>query len=164
MKRHQKHRSLKAKTKNLQALDKRFKILLLIVIGLMLIGSLIKVMDGSIFEEFAVWVTIGICSWFYFDYKMLSSSRHYLYCLLLASGYLVFFILIYGGINLAIQSVPCVQPILFLMCQKPLRLLFKVLFKREPVVEDPMPSFWDGVYMMVLFFVVLFCHWQLATK
>jgi hypothetical protein len=151
MKRHQKHRSLKAKTNNLQALDKRFKILLLIVIGLMLIGSLIKLMDSSTFEEFAIWLSIGISTWFYGDYQMLRSFRHYLQCLFLAIAYLIFLTFIYGGMSSGKEIATGVQPMLALICQKALRLVFKVLFKREPVIEKPIPTFWDGVYMIVLF-------------
>lgn len=43
-------------------------------------------------------------------------------------------------------------PLSLLITQKPARLIFKKLLNREPVVYKPPPTFWDGVYTIILFF------------
>jgi hypothetical protein len=46
------------------------------------------------------------------------------------------------------------SPFFLLTVQKPLRLAFKKIFKREPVIEREPNSFEDFVYTVLLFFAV----------
>ncbi|MBT1704064.1 hypothetical protein [Chryseosolibacter indicus] len=131
--------------------DKRFNVLLLIVVSLFTIGIIIKQIDNHTFAKYSLFYGMGIGLWFFGDYKLLQSDKHYIYCLIIAICYLVVAIVFVGGFNKHILDYGALHPIAVLLIQKPTRFLYKLVFNREPVVDRPPPSFWDVVYIGVLF-------------
>ena len=132
-------------------IDKRFKIIAITVISLILIGIIINQTDPVIFRKFSFFLGLGIGVWFFSDYKMLQSDRHYLYSLGIAIGYFVFILTKNGEFNKNVLDYGALYPLTLLVVQKPTRLIFKAILNREPVIDKPPPTFWDGVYTIVLF-------------
>lgn len=133
-------------------IDKRFKILAIIVVSLTLIGIIINQIDPDFFRKFSFFLGLGIGVWFFSDYKMLQSDRHYLYSLGIAIGYFLFILTKNGEFNKNVLDFGALYPLTLLVVQKPSRLIYKVILNREPVIDKPPPTFWDGIYMIVLFF------------
>lgn len=133
------------------ALDKRFRILSTIAGSLTLIGLIINQFDSQIFIKFSFFLGMGIGGWFFADYKMLQSDRHYLYSFGIAIGYLLFVLFNNGEFNKSVLDYGALYPLTLLLVQKPARLIYKATLSREPVVDKPPPTFWDGVYMIILF-------------
>ncbi len=140
---------------NQTILDKRFKILSLIVFSLTLIGIIINQFDPQTCRKFSFFLGMGIGLWFLADYKILQSDKSYLYCLGIAIGYLIFILTINGGFNKGILDYGALYPIALLIVQKPTRLMYKTIFNREPVVDTQPPSYWDIPYMMILLFALI---------
>ncbi|MGQ3677993.1 hypothetical protein [Tenacibaculum discolor] len=136
---------------NENGIDKRFKILALIVVSLTLIGIIINQIDSVIFLKFSFFLGLGIGIWFFSDYKMLQSDRHYLYSLGIAIGYFLLILTKNGEFNKNVLDYGALYPLTLLVIQKPTRLIYKALLNREPIIDRPPPTFWDGVYMIVLF-------------
>lgn len=133
-------------------IDKRFKILAIIVVSLTLIGIIINQIDPVIFRKFSFFLGLGIGVWFFSDYKMLQSDRHYLYSLGIAIGYFLFILTKNGEFNKNVLDFGALYPLTLLVVQKPTRLIYIAILNREPVIDKPPPTFWDGIYMIVLFF------------
>jgi hypothetical protein len=135
----------------LKKIYKRFKIISVIALALFLGGLLIPFFNKPFFVDYSLALSWGIGFWLLGDYEFLQVNRLYVYCLLFA---LVFNV--YGFI----ANVYCdakgdlrlfsVNLLLLLLIQRPLRLIFIFLFKREPAPDKPMPSFWDFIYYMLL--------------
>jgi hypothetical protein len=136
------------------AVQKRFKYLLWISIGLILSS----IVSGPIMLYTAIPLKVCglfIFTWFFADYKMLRYSRYYFYCLsisLLVSFLAIVFIQIKALREDEFTLLMCSSPTGFLLFQFGLRRLFLFTFKREPVVEKPTPSWQDFIYTMVLIF------------
>ncbi|MCC5927822.1 MAG: hypothetical protein JJU28_01125 [Cyclobacteriaceae bacterium] len=139
---------------NENKLEKRFKILSIITFSLTLIGLFINLIDPEIFRKFSFFLGLGIGLWFLGDYKMLQSDKLYLYCLGIATGYLLFILAMNGDFNKGILDFGALYPICLLIVQKPTRILYKTIFNREPEVDRPPKSYWDIPYMMILFFAL----------
>jgi hypothetical protein len=133
-------------------LKKRFKILALSAVSLVLIGIIINQFDPQVFRKFSFFLGMGIGLWFFADYKMLQSDKLYIYCLGIAIGYLFFIITNNGEFNKVILDYGALYPLTVLLIQKPTRLIYKATLNREPVIDRPPPTFWDGVYTIILFF------------
>jgi hypothetical protein len=142
----------KKETINETSLDKRFKMLSLITVCLLIIGIMINQIDTHISIKYSLLFGMGIGLWFFADYKLLQSDKHYNYCLVIAIGYFIVVMSFVGDFNKKILDYGALYPIAVLLIQKPTRLLYKMAFNREPVVDRPPPTFWDGVYMAILFF------------
>lgn len=136
---------------NEKSIDERFKIIATIGVSLTLIGIIINQTDPQIFRNFSFFLGMGIGVWFFSDYKMLQSNRHYLYSLGIAVAYLLFIIINNGDFSKSVLDYGALYPLTLLIIQKPARLIFKTSLNREPVVDRPPPTFWDGVYMIILF-------------
>lgn len=141
----------KEETINEKSIDKRFEILTIIAVFLTLIGIILNQVEPQFFRQFSFLLGIGIGVWFFSDYKMLQSDRHYFYSLGVAIGYLLFILTNNGEFNKGIIDYGALYPLTLLLVQKPARLIFKATLDREPLVERPAPTFWDGVYMAILF-------------
>ena len=141
----------KEEKSNVKSIDKRFNILATIVFSLTLIGIIINQTDPQIFRKFSFFLGMGIGVWFFSDYKMLQSNRHYIYSLGIALAYLLFIIINNGNFSKTVLDYGALYPLTLLIIQKPARLIFKTTLNREPVVDKPPPKFWDGVYMIILF-------------
>lgn len=133
-------------------LNKRFKVLALITVSLVLIGIFINQFDPQAFRKFSLILGLGIGAWFFTDYKALQSDKLYIYCLGIAIGYLLFILKLNDEFNKSILNYGALYPLTLLLVQKPTRLIYKAILKREPVVDRPPPTFWDGIYMIILFF------------
>ncbi|WMJ75395.1 hypothetical protein RCC89_19850 [Cytophagaceae bacterium ABcell3] len=138
---------------NKSYIDKRFKLISVIVLGLMLISAFTCFYDQKVFIKFTFFIGLGLGVWFFGDYKMLQSNKYYAYCLLLSIAFLSYSILINQELNLkdGIIDLGALCPIALLIVQKPTRFIFKSLLNREPVIDRPPPTFWDGVYTVILF-------------
>ncbi|MPR36154.1 hypothetical protein [Salmonirosea aquatica] len=134
------------------SIHKRFKILAIIAVSLTLIGIIINQIDPQIFRKFSFFLGMGIGVWFFLDYKMLQSDRHYLCSFGIAIGYFLFILTNNGEFNKSVLDYGALYPLTLLLVQKPARLIYKATLNREPVVDRPPPTFWDGVYMIILFF------------
>jgi len=96
---------------------------------------------------------MGIWAWFIFDYKMLQYLSFYLIALAIS-----IIVVIYSSFLLSklfpfdyrFVKTLSFLPLFLLIIQLPLRRLFIILFKREPVVDKPAPSIADFFYSMIL--------------
>lgn len=104
-------------------------------------------------SEIKFWTAFTITLWLFSDYKVLQSFKRQLasFCLVLLLYQYVFL----EEISLLFSSsdrhkVLLILPISLLVVQLPLRLAFKALLKREPVIDKPSPSFQDFLYTFIL--------------
>lgn len=126
--------------------------ILLLVLGL--IGFLISYYDVKVYTQFTLLVGIGLAIWFFSDYELLQSNEYFIkscFISVLFIGY-VFTINTRFKQSLDLMNLGVLLPISLLIIQKPSRIIFMLLLNREPVVDKPIPSFWDGVYTFLLFF------------
>jgi hypothetical protein len=130
---------------------KRWNFLVVFVIMAMVINMGIEIVAPEKVTKWSLITGTGVGLWFYMDYKMLQIQRYYLYNLIIAIVYLVFHVLLraYHQGNM-IQSGD-LSPLCILLIQLPTRLVIKSIIGREPVIEKPAPSIWDGIYMAILF-------------
>ena len=145
----------KRKEKSKKSIEKRFRINLIIIALLILINtlSLLIIVDSSISTFTTYALSFGIGGWFLFDYKLLQINKYYNYCLLIGVVIFCYEVLVnrllpYHSNDLI--NYASVFPLSLLAIQKPLRLIFVRIFKREPIVDKPAPSFLDLVYSMIL--------------
>ncbi len=139
-----------------KSLENRFRTIFLIIVGLTILAGLLSQNYTPSSYNFSFFIGVGMGVWFFGDYKMLQSNKLYLYSLGIAIGYLLFNIALIGEFNKDILVYGALNPITILLIQKPTRLIFKALLKREPVVDKPPRTFWDGVYMVILFYGLVF--------
>lgn len=135
-------------------LEKRFKTISFIVLGIMVISSLTLFFVNYIFFKITFWLGIGLGTWFFGEYKMLQINKYYNYSFLIALAFLcfgVFIKYIFPSLSVEILDLGSLIPISVLVVQKPLRLIYKLTLNREPVVDTPPPTFWDWVYTIILF-------------
>jgi hypothetical protein len=96
------------------------------------------------------WIAFSIVIWLFSDYKVLQSFKRQLvsFCLVLLLYQYVFL----ENLDELLSSTDAVLllPISLLVVQLPLRLAFKAMFKREPVIDKSSPSFLDFIYTMIL--------------
>ncbi len=134
----------------------RFKIILIIVFCVTLINWLIFpfFIDLEVFEVITFGVSWGVFIWFLTDYKMLRLNKFYFLSLLvaiviLAGGFAANYYYDIGLICFAL-------PLLLLIIQKPLRVLFLIYFKREPIVDRYDGKWNDIIYALILLFGTVF--------
>jgi hypothetical protein len=142
-----------------ESLHKRFRLFTLAASGLVLISFFVAIYDLEAFAKLSLFFGIGLGTWFFGDYKMLQSGRHYYNCLIISLLFIGYVALSKHFLNLTpdMISLGALNPIMVLILQKPSRMIYKALLKREPVVDGPPPTFWDAVYMLVMIsgFIVL---------
>lgn len=143
---------------------KRFRIISLSALIVYVACLLVLEYDFKLFVKGIIFFGIGLATWFLGDYKMLQSPMYYFYSLLMSLLYIgITLFLIEGCVECDFDTIrfPMFYPLLLLLIQKPLRFLFKASLKREPVVDRPPPTFWDGVYTITLFLVPIYLASQI---
>ena len=136
---------------------KRFRIISLILLGIIILSSLMLLKSEAAVNKTTLIIGIGIYVWFFADYTMLQVEKYYWYCFCIAITYFGYGYLIKQNsiIEVKLDNLGFYFPLTFLIIQKPLRYVFKQIFKREPVVEKPVPSFADFIYLILLIFGVM---------
>jgi len=141
-------------TDSLDNPGKRFRIISLILLGAIILSSFMLLKSEATYFKTTLIIGIGINVWFFADYTMLQVEKYYWYCFCIAIAYFGYGYLIkqnsIAEINL--DNLGFYFPLNFIIIQKPLRYVFIKIFKREPVVEKPVPSFADFIYVMLLLF------------
>lgn len=132
-------------------INRRFMIISLTILALLATNMLVNQFYSEGFAQFSFFIGMGIGIWFFMDYKILQSNSSFVKCFGLALAYLSLIIFLRWGIDRDISIFGALCPISILIVQKPVRLVFKKMLKREPVVDKPAPTFWDGIYMVILF-------------
>jgi hypothetical protein len=142
------------KGESIKSIEKRFKIISLIALTFGALSSITIFLNPKLFVDLNFFLSIAIGAWLFGDYKLLQIDKFYLYSFLLATGLFLYGLLIKNYIfpnSADYVKIGFLYPITILVIQKPARLLFKLLLKREPVIDKPPPTFWDGVYTIILF-------------
>lgn len=110
------------------------------------------ILQYEYFEEagIASILGFGVGYWFFADYKMLQTTRFYLAALMLATIVYAFGYLMNIG-PMAFEANGFLElssgfPVLVLIIQLPMRLIFKRLINREPVVDRDANSAVDFIY------------------
>ena len=135
----------------------RFKWFSGIAIGLIFLCSLLYFYskESYVFYQLILGVLIG--TWFVIDYEMLRIHKYYINCLLISLVFIgsstIINHVIGSSENLFDNGV--LHPLLFLLIQRPTRIIFKMIFKREPMVGWFKSTFWDSVYTLLLFLELL---------
>jgi hypothetical protein len=142
-----------------RTIGKRFKIIGIIITVLIVVG-IFTFNKPDFFMKITTLTGIGMMTWFFSDYKMLRVNKYYLFSLGIAVG--MFF---YGY---AVMNSPpyfykfmkrfdfiFAMPLLFIVVQKPVRLIFIRIMKREPVIEKPMPTLADGLYAIAIVIIMI---------
>jgi hypothetical protein len=143
----------KKEEKSKRKLKRKFLIYSFIIIGLIIISSMTLFIVNDIFIKTTFFLGLGIAFWFFDDYRMLQIDKYYNYCLLIAVAFLSYVYLmkyLFHSIDMELNDFTAFSPLSILLVQRPLRLIFKKIFKREPIVINPAPTFWDGIYIFIL--------------
>ena len=132
-------------------LIKRLKIISLIIPLLLMLCHL-TVGKSSTFIFLNSVICFGICYWVIVDYKMLQWLRTYMFSLLIAIFVLIYSFILAGNFpkESGFLKAASIIPTFVLVIQLPLRLGFKKIFKREPIVDRPAPSTADFFYSIIL--------------
>jgi hypothetical protein len=132
-------------------LIKRIKIISLII-PILFILCYLTVGKSSTFIFFNSAICFGICYWVIVDYKMLQWLRTYMISLVIAIFALIYSFILAGyfPIESGFLKAASIIPSFVLVVQLPLRLGFKKIFKREPVVDKAAPSTADFFYSIIL--------------
>ena len=137
-------------------LEKRFKIISAIVFSAyVLTFFLFQTEDNFLTINYTI--AFAVWGWLTFDYKILQVDK--LYFSAVGLGLAIFFYGLFLNKNFE-ENIPIIlsvttMPIFLLIIQRPLRLAFIKLMKREPKVEKPAPSFADFVYIFILWMTTL---------
>ena len=136
-------------------LKKRFKIISGILLFVMILSPLLILKNSFVFAIgiFVIGFVMTFC--FFLDYKMLQKNSYYCLCILYSALFSMFGLLIPKVITIEngiFIYCSVITPLSFLIMQKPIRLIFKTLMKREPVVEKIEASLGDILYSLILFF------------
>jgi hypothetical protein len=131
--------------------EKRFKIISgIILLSLMIVLALDK--ETLFFKESLKIISIAVMTWFLHEYKALQIDKYYYRFIGLGLVVFVYGVLLskyFGGDTFVISDLTTL-PFLMLIIQRPLRLAFIKLIKREPEIKKPYPSFADFVYTLLL--------------
>jgi hypothetical protein len=141
-------------------------------ICLMLLGWAISFMvlyvDIDIFIKYTFLIGLGMGVWFFVDYELLRIPKYYFQFFLLALSFFGYGLIVQIFVereNLLL-IVGVLYPITFLIIQRPLRLIYISILKKEPKVER-YGSFSDLVYTIILFLgiaVLPSLHFQLYSR
>lgn len=153
-KENQKKKSEKSKAN----FEKRLKIISRIAFSLFVLSLLTLLIDKKVFVDSTWFFGMLLGVWFLMDYEMLRVDKYFFYCLLSS---LIF--VVYGFIIKSIFSIHGIDKLIFgtfypisiLVVQRPVRLIYKWIFNREPVFDKSPPTYWDIVYTVILIFTFL---------
>jgi hypothetical protein len=138
--------------------EKRFRVVAFAIVFLFP-GSYVASSEREIFLMPQYAIGFAIWGWLLWDYKLLQINSLYVKTLGLSIG--VFFYGLYLGSqfdyldNGGLIKIGTTLPAIFLLLQKPLRIAFKAMMKREPIVDKPAPSFPDFIYIFILLITTL---------
>ena len=142
--------------KSSNKLERRFQIVSAIVLTAFILSFLLfrkedEFLTSNYIIAFAVW------GWLTFDYKILQIDKLYFGSLGLGLAIFLYglFLNDYFDENITMVQSATTMPIFLLIVQRPLRLIFIKLMKREPKVEKPAPSFADFAYIFTLWMVTI---------
>ena len=144
---------LKEQKKSENSIAKRFRWISLIVLGGLIVSSLTFLADNQIFIKSTFFLGLGIGIWFFVDYEMLRKDRFYLKSLIIALGYLGYGWLVknyYSNDKIQLVDLGALYPITVLILQRPLRIIYLLILKKEPKV-DRVGTFTDMIYTFILF-------------
>lgn len=137
-------------------LEKRFKIISAIVLSAFVLTFFLFQSEDDFLTinyviAFAVW------GWLTFDYKILQVDKLYFSSVGLGLAIFLYglFLNKYFDENIPMIQSVTTMPIFLLIIQRPLRLGFIRVMKREPKVEKPAPSFADFVYIFLLWMITI---------
>jgi len=142
----------KASNRHESAPEKRLRIGLLIFTMLLAISWAFSY-NPEYFLQAIVFLSIFTTAALFMDYQLLQKGKIYTTLVLLGiayAGYGHFLSTLYIESTISENAYITSLPMLFLLVQNPVRFLFKLLVKREPVIDKPPPSVLDAVYMIVL--------------
>lgn len=146
---------VKRREKSIKSIEKRFKIILSIILALTTINalSLFVIENFYIDTVTSFLLSFGIGGWLLGDYEILQIKKYYNFSFLIAIGIFCYGILIRHLIPFDnyISNFGFLFPLALLIIQKPLRLVYIRKFNKEPIVEKDAPVFWDGIYSFILF-------------
>jgi hypothetical protein len=116
--------------------------------------------DPRTFTKMVEVVGFALTYWFFLDYKTLRINKFYNYSLLIALAVSLFGILIVRS-DILFKYLGNVElfsslPVLFLISQKIVRLVFIRIFKREPAIEISLKKFFDFIYIIFLIATTIF--------
>lgn len=164
-------REKKEQNEGYEKIDTRFKwitasIIVAHLLNLLILGPFSVGGDFS-FEDVLGFLFIATSLWFYMDYKMLRDLRGYLKCMVLAIGGLIYWYLI-SLINPMnshknLGNLLVFTPLVLLSLQWPLRMLYILLLKREPIVDRRPEKFVDMIYSMILLLGSMFLSFGLGS-
>lgn len=137
-------------------LENRFKIISVVIFFTFVLNFfLFQAEDDFLTVNYVV--AFLVWAWLSFDYKILQVDK--LYFSSVGLGLAIF---IYGlflnekfGENTPMFQSFTTMPIFLLIIQRPLRLAFIIVMKREPKVENPSPTFADFVYNFILWMTTI---------
>lgn len=140
------------RTTEYENIGKRFKVIGFIILAIAGIGIYLLLTANKNLSLLLLYSGLLISSWYVADYKMLRVPRYYMYSLFIAFGFFIYFFTVdyYTKFSGRLFDPLSVEPLVVLLVQKPLRFLHKAVFKKEPVVQKPFPSFRDAVYFILL--------------
>ncbi len=137
-------------------LNERFRVIAWLVSGIFVLINILFFFDPLMQRSGMLIFGAALCLWFYIDYKMLRVDRYYLDCLLISVAlFLYAFLLRY--VRPDIDPSGCQGPLCLLLVQKPMRLLFLFLMRREPVVDRHSENFTDRIYSVLFFILSVVC-------
>ncbi len=132
-------------------LENRFKIISAIIFSaFVLTFFLFQTEDDFLTANYVVAFSVWI--WLMTDYHILRVGKLYFNSVGLGLGIFLYGLFLnekFDG-NSPLLQVATTMPIFLLIIQRPLRLAFIRVMKREPKVERPAPSFADFVYAFIL--------------
>ena len=131
--------------------ERRFQIVSAIVVTAFIFSFFLsRKEDELLISNFII--ACAVVGWLLLDYKVLQINKLYFGSLGLGLAIFLYGLFLKEHIdqnNTMVQSTTT-MPIFLLTVQRPLRLIFMQLMKREPKVEKPAPSFADFVYAFIL--------------
>lgn len=139
-------------------ISKRFKITFCIFLIAILIHFFIPSLTDNveIIEKGTLFVGLGIGLWFLMDYEMLRLNDFYIKSLLIAIGFFTYgyvFRNYYQESISNLRNIGFLYPFSLLIIQYPTRQLYKIIFNREPEVDNH-GKFADLIYTIILFFAI----------
>lgn len=142
--------------KSQKRIENRFRIISLITLIVYTINLLVPFNSKGIevIDQSSWIIFMGVGIWFLTDYEMLRIDRFYIKSLFIAIGVFTYGFLLSGFIqNDILEKMifpSSLYPMTLLIVQWPTRRLFKLVFKREPEVDNH-GKFADLVYTIILF-------------
>lgn len=137
-------------------LENRFKIISSIIFSAFVMTFfLFQTEDNFLTINYVI--AFSVWGWLTFDYKILQVDKLYFSSVGLGLAIFLYGLFLNEKFD---ENVPMIQsvttmPIFLLVIQRPLRLAYIRVMKREPVVEKPAPSFADFVYIFILWMITL---------